>query len=81
MQALQREIAQLQKQLTKQQQQLHQASARNKGNDPASAATVATLQSAVTTTSGQLATAVNELAATVLAEGGSITGALVSTSA
>lgn len=81
-QALQRQIAQLQKQLAQEQQQLRAATQRNKGaTDPASMAEIAALQSAVTTTTGQLEAAVTALSTALLAEGGSSGGSLVSTSA
>jgi hypothetical protein len=80
-QALQREIAQLQKLLKLQEQALHAATERNKGTDLASMAEISALQSAVTTTNGQLMVAVNALAAALLAEGNASSGSLVRASA
>ena len=74
-------IAQLQKQLAQQQQALHQAMARNSGNDMANMAMIQGLQSTVTTTSGQLESLVGQLATAMQADGSSGSGALVSTSA
>jgi hypothetical protein len=80
-QALQREIAQLQKLLKLQEQALHAATERNKSSDLASMAEISALQSAVTTTNGQLMVAVNALAAALLAEGNASSGSLVRASA
>ncbi|WP_430392335.1 hypothetical protein [Dyella sp. 20L07] len=74
-------IAQLQKQLAREQQALHQAMAHNSGNDTASMAVIQGLQSAVTTTSGQLESAVNQLVTAMQADGSGSSGALVSASA
>ena len=80
-QALQREIAQLQKLLKVQEQALHAATERHKGTALAGMAEISALQSAVTTTNGQLMVAVNALAAALLAEGNASSGSLVSASA
>lgn len=80
-QTLQKQIERLQKQLAQQQQQLRQAMAGDKASDPANAARVAALQSAVSTTMGQLAEAVAKLAAAMMAESGGSSGGLVNTSA
>jgi len=80
--ALQKEIAQLQKQLTQEEQALHAAMEAMKGaSDPAGLTVVATLQSAVATTNGQLAAAVTALAALLLSQGSAGSGALVKASA
>jgi len=80
-QALQREIAQLQKILAQEEQALRAANQRNKGStDPASVAEISALQSVVTTTNGQLEAAVTALATALLAEGSSSGGSLVSAS-
>lgn len=79
--ALKREIAQLQKMLAQEQQQLHAASAGQRGKDPANLAEISALQSAVATTMGQLESAVSALSTALLAESGSTTGSLVSASA
>jgi hypothetical protein len=79
--ALQREIAQLQKQLAQEQQALHAATSGHKASDPASMARISALQSAVATTNGQLESAVTALSTALLEEGTSSSGSLVSTSA
>lgn len=79
--ALQREIAQLQKQLAQEQQALHEATSSGGAPDPAGMARIAALQSAVATTSGQLEAAVTALAAALLQEGSGSAGSLVSASA
>jgi hypothetical protein len=80
-QALQKEIAQLQKQLVREEQALHAATSGKKAADPANMAIASALQSEVATTNGQLEAAVNALAAALQSEGGSSSGALVSASA
>jgi len=80
--ALQKEIAQLQKQLTQEEQALHAAMQAMKGaGDPAGLTVVATLQSAVATTNGQLEMAVTALSTLLLNQGGGSSGSLVNASA
>lgn len=80
-QALKREVAQLQKMLAQEQQQLHAATSGKQGRDPANLARISALQSAVATTVGELESAVSALSTAMLAESGSSSGSLVSTSA
>lgn len=80
-QALKREIAQLQKMLAQQQEQLHAATSGPQAKDPANLARVTALQSAIATTLGQLESAVSALVTALLAEGGANSGSLVSASA
>jgi hypothetical protein len=80
--ALKKEIAQLQKQLAQEEQALHAAMMAMKGaTDPAALTVVATLQSAVATTNGQLAIAVTALSTLLLSQGGGSRGSLVNASA
>lgn len=80
-QVLQKQIERLQKQLAQQEQQLRAAMSGDKAKDPANAPRVAALQSAVSTTLGQLTEAVAKLAAALLAQGGGSSGNLVSSTA
>ncbi len=79
-QALRKQIERLQKQLSQQEQQLRLSVSGRQANDPAQAARIAALQSAVATTVGQLSEAVARLAAVLMAEGGG-SGSLVHASA
>ena len=80
--ALKKEIAQLQKQLTQEEQALHAAMVAMKGvSDPASLTVIATLESAVATTNGQLEMAVTALSTLLLSQGGGSSGSLVNASA
>lgn len=80
-QTMLRLIAQLKKQLAQEEQALHKAMAQTKSDDPSGLARITGLQSAVTTTIGQLAIATNKLAAALVAEGQSSTGSQLNTSA
>lgn len=80
-QALRKQIEQLQKQLAQQEQQLRAAMAGGRDKDPANEQRIAALQSAVSTTMGQLSAAAARLAAALMAEGGSSSGSLVSATA
>ncbi|MFC4761894.1 hypothetical protein [Dyella koreensis] len=80
-QVLRQQIERLQKQLAQQQQQLRAAMSGGKDKDPAHAASIAALQSAVATTMGQLAATVARLVSALMAESGGSSGNLVSTSA
>lgn len=81
MQVLQKQIERLQKQLARQEQQLRAAMSGGKADDPANAPRIAVLQSAVSTTMGQLSATVAKLAAALVAESGSSSGSLVSATA
>ena len=80
-QTLRKQLERLQKQLALQERQLRSAVARDKDNDPANAPRIAALQSAVSTTMGQIAETVARLAAAIMAESGSSSGGLVSSAA
>lgn len=79
-QALQREIAQLQQALAREQAQL-QAAQQRAEHDDAAKAQVLTLQAEVNTTMGALVAAGAELVAAIQAQGGGSKGALVNAQA